>query len=334
MANQFIGRRVNLGMAREATRGTYVTPAFWVPRTTLSFDDKVNKHIEEESLGVIDDSDAAYNTEKWSEGDVEGEIRSESFGLFLYSALGAVSSALVGGEAAVYDHTFTLSQTNNHQSLSFTVNDPISADAGEGDRAFPLVMLDSLTITVEVGTVANYSSTWISRPSDTWTESAPLYAVENKFVANHLSFKLAQQRAALGGATAIPLKSISITFSKNLLRSMVLGSIEPDDIFNQQLGVEGTFTLDHEDRTYRNLMLDNTYQAMEIALINDGVTIGVSSNPQLTITMPRCHFFDWERDNTLNDISVQTVNFKALRDVSLGEDLVYNAVLRNVTASY
>jgi hypothetical protein len=334
MATQFIGRRINLGIGREATRGTGVTPTFWVPRTTLNFDFKVNKHLEEESLGVIEDSDATFVTEKWGEGNVEGEVRDKSFGLMLYAMLGSVSSALVGGEAAVYDHTFSLSQTNNHQSLTFTVNNPISDDASEGDYRFPLVMLDSLDLTLEVGGVATYTSTWMSRPGDKWTKATASYTVENKFRATDLIFKVAADRASLGAASATAIKSLTIKFTKNLLRSMVLGTVEPDDLFNQQFGLEGTITLDHTSNTWRDYMLNNTYRAMSIQLLNAGVTIGNTSNPTLTFVMPRVHFMDWESDKSLNDISKQTVNFKALRDVANSESSIYSVVLRNTTASY
>lgn len=328
MADQWVGRRATIGLARETTRGTYRAPQHWLPRTSLTFDDKVNKHLEEESLGVIDDSDATFLTERWGEGDMEAEVRDDSFGLLLYAMLGSLSTAGVGGDAAAYDHTFTLSQTNNHQSLSITLDDPIDT------TTFPLVMLDSLTLNVEVGSVATFSATFMSRAGDLATDQTPSFNVENKFRATDLGFKLAAARADLGAASAIPIKSLSVTFSKNLLRSMVLGTVEPDDIFNQQFGLEGSITLDNEDRTYRNYMLNNTYRAMEIKLENQSVTVGNSSNPTLTFTMPRCHFYDWEADKSLNDISTQTISFKGLRDVANSEALIYSAVLRNDQANY
>lgn len=326
MADQFIGRRVNLGVGRETTRGIAVAPTFWIPRTSLTFNDKVNKHIEEESLGVIDDSDAAFVTERWGEGDIEAEIRDKSFGLFLYSMLGTVSSVVK--ETTAYNHTFTLSETNLHQSLTFSISDPI------GNVRFPLVMLNSLTLTVEVGGVAKFSSSWLSRPSDTWAAVTETYSVENKFRATDLIFKLAPTRTDLAATSEIPIKSLSITFNKNLLRSMVLGTVEPDDIFNQQLGIEGTITLDYENRTYRDYMINGTYRALSIDLLNSGVTIGASSNPQLQIILPRVHFFDWESTTALNEISIQTVNFKALRDVANNEDCIYQAILTNEQVSY
>jgi len=332
MATQHIGRRITLGVAREVTRGLGRVPQYWVPRTSLTFDDKVNKHLEEESLGVIDDADASFVTERWGEGDVEAEIRDKSFGLFLYAMLGTCASAVA--ETTAYNHTFTLAQTNNHQSLSFLISDPIGSDAGEGDYLFPLVMLDSLTLNLEVGGLATFSATFMSRPGDKFTNQTESFTVENKFRATDLAFKLAAARADLAAATAIPIKSLSITFSKNLLRSMVLGTVEPDDLFNQQFGLEGVITLDSEDRTKRDYMINNTYRAMSIDLLNQSVTIGATSNPRLQFTMPRVYFFDWSRDTSLNDISTQTVSFKALRDVANSENIIYNAVLTNEATSY
>lgn len=336
MANQFIGRRVNLGVSKETARGVVEAgnPDFWIPRTTLTFDDKAGRHIEEESLGVIDDADRAFVTERWGEGEVSGEIRHNSFGLFLYNLLGTNAAALVGGEAAVYDNTFTISQTNNHQSLTFCINDPISSDAGEGDTRFPLVMIDSLTINIEVGKVVTYTANFMSRPGDKWARATATYTVEQKLRATDLTFKMASARTDLAAASAIPIKSLSFTINKNLLRSMVLGSIEPDDIFNQQIGAEGTIVLDYEDKAKRNIYLADTYQAMLIQLVNQGTTIGVASFPSLTITLPRTFITEWNTDRTLNDISTQTFSFKALRDVANAEALIYSIVLRNAQNSY
>lgn len=339
MADQFIGRRVNLGVAREIARGTFAPPAVWVPRTTLTYDSKAGRHTEEESLGVIDDSDASFVTEKWAEGDLEGEIRHNSIGYFFYAMLGTVAPAvLVGGEAAVWDHTFTLLQTNNHQSLSFLIDDPI------GSLAFPLVMLDSLTINLEVGGLATFSSTWMGRSGNDYTKITPSYTLEQKFRATDLTFKHAVNVAGLGAAPAVPIKSMSMTFSKNLLRSMILGTIEPDDLFNQQIGIEGTMTLDYTNRTpgtpdFKPLYLDefNQYRAAEFDFINNSVIIGNASNPEMTFTFPRIAITEWESDRSLNDISTETFSFKAHRDISTpppGSDLIQDIVLRNQVNIY
>ena len=326
MVDQFIGRRINLGIAKEGVRGAGAVPTYWLPRTNLTFDEKAEKVISEESLGVIDDSHEAFVVSRWGEGDVEGEIKDKSMGVFLYGLLGTCSSAVK--ETTAYNHIFTEAQTNLHQSLSFTADDPI------GDKIFKLVMMNNLTLSAALGKVIDFKSNFMSLPAVDSAGQIASYTVENKFVCNHLVFKLAANLAGLTAASEIRIKNLTITFNKNLLRSHVLGTIQPDDIFNQQFAVEGSFELDYQDRTYLDYMLSNNYKAMRIDLINDGTTIGATSNPQLQINMPRVHFFNWEGKKTLNEISTQTVNFKALRNVAGPNDLVSSIVLTNEAISY
>ena len=51
--SKYIGRLVKLGVAREAVRGAGAAPVYHIPRTTLSFDDKVVKARSIGSLGNL-----------------------------------------------------------------------------------------------------------------------------------------------------------------------------------------------------------------------------------------------------------------------------------------
>ena len=119
---KFIGRLVKLGIAKEATRGNGAAAAVYqVPRTVFSFDDKVIKARSVGSLGNIADSEEAFVVTKYGQGDLEGEVRCSSFGLFLYAMLGTCTSGTIVDSS--YTHQFTVSQSNQHQSLMFVVTD-------------------------------------------------------------------------------------------------------------------------------------------------------------------------------------------------------------------
>lgn len=323
---KFIGRLVNLGIGRETTRGGGATPAFWIPHTSFTFDDKCDIVESNESLGVIEDVSESYVVSKTAEGSLEGEVRDKSFGLLLYALLGNVSSSLK--EGTVYDHTFTLQQSNQHQSLAFTVNDPI------GDLMFKLVMLNNLELSVEVGQIVGYKANFVSLASVTTTAPSFSYSVENKFTCNHLTLKLANSIAELDTASQTKIKKLNLKFSKNLLKNQLLGSMSPDDILNQEFSVEGSLVLDYEDRDIKTYMLNNTYKAMRIDLLNDEKTIGNSSHPELKIDLSRCYFREWDVDRDLSKIVTQEIKFKALRDLASNYASVYNIVLTNEHSSY
>lgn len=324
---KYIGRLVNLGVGRETTRGAGASPTYNVPRTSFSYDDRIVQARSVGALGKIVDSEEAFVTTKYGQGDLEGEIRMDSFGLFLYAMLGSLSTS--GPTDSAYTHAFSIDQSNQHQSLSFVVNDSNTTEL------YKLIMLDSLEITSELDQVVMYSASFMGKQSVATGLTVPAVTAESKFTKKHLSFKIASNLAGLSGATAISVKSLTLTINKNVELDDVLGTAEPEDILNRQLSVEGQITLNYEDETYKNYMKNGTNRAVEIKFTNTDDTIsGGSTNPSLTIQMPKVDFFDWEPDYSLDNIVTQTISFKASRDVSGANDVISTCSLVNGVASY
>ena len=89
-----IGRRVNVGLGKETTRGTPVTATAWVPKTDVAFNPKVEKKVDESSMGNIHDALATDVTMEHSEGTIEMNAAVNSVGLLLLSTMGAVTSTV------------------------------------------------------------------------------------------------------------------------------------------------------------------------------------------------------------------------------------------------
>ena len=325
--SKYIGRLVDVGVAPETVRGAGASPVYHLPLISLSFDDKVTKARSSGSLSKLEDSEESFVTTQYAQGDIEGEIRSDSIGLLIYAMLGSVSTA--GPTDSAYDHTFTLAHSNQHQSLSFVVHD------SNTDDLYKLVMLESLEITAELDEIVKYSASFISKKSTSTGLSVPAVIAENKFTKKHLKFKVADTVAALSGASAISLKSASINIQKNTAIDDVMGTAEPEDILNHQISVEGEIVLNYEDETWKNYMKDNTSKAMELSFINtDDLITGGTTNPSLTITLSKVDFFDWEPDYSLDEIVTQTISFKGSRDVANNADSISSIVLVNAVVSY
>jgi len=324
---KFIGRLVKLGVGRETTRGAGASAVYQIPRTALSFDDKIVKARSIGSLGNLADSEEAFVTTKYGQGDLEGEVRASSFGLLLYSMLGTCSTSGPTDEA--YTHAFTVSQSNQHQSLAFVVTDENTTEL------YKLVMLDSLELTAELDQILMYSASFMSKTSRSTGLTVPDAIAENKFTKKHLSVKIASDISSLGAATAISVKSLTLNISKNVALDDVLGTAEPEDILNRQLSVEGELTLNYEAETYKDYMKDGDHKAMQIAFTNTDDTLGSgSTNPSLTIQMPKVDFFDWEPAYDLDEIVTQKVAFKASRDVSNDQEIIHSCSLVNAVSSY
>jgi hypothetical protein len=294
--------------------------------TSFSFDDKIVQARSVGALSNIADSEEAFVTTKYGQGDIEGEIRVKSFGLFLYALLGSYSVS--GPTDSAYTHSFTVSQTNTHQSLAFVVSDSNTTEL------YPLVMLDSLELNAELDEIVKYTASFMSKAGRDTGLTVPAVVAESKFTKKHLSFKLADTIAGLSAATAISLKSLTLTISKNVEIYDVLGTAEPEDILNRQLAVEGEIELLYESETYKNYMKNGTNKCMQIAFTNTDELIGASTRPSLTFQFPKVDFFDWEPSYDLDEIVSQKISFKCNRDVSNLLEPISTCQLVNDVSSY
>lgn len=316
---KFVGRRGTLGLAIEATRGTPVTPTYWLPFVTMSFFDRTETQREEQGMGNIADSDSMYVTMRMGEGDVESQIYDQGLGYILTSLLGA---APVTTGVGPYTHTFTMSSSNQPKSLSLYWKDP--------DRSymFPMATVESLEISVEPTGIVSYTIHFKSKSARDWTSLTPDFTtLGTKFLHQHLQTRLATTVGGLSAATAISLKNLSLTINRNTVFDSVMGTVEPEDVLGQQMSVEGSIELNLEDDTYRNYMLNGSYRAMEIKLL-------ASTSSSLQLQFPRIDFSEWEPDYTLNEISKQSVNIKANYDSANALQIISTAVLINSKTSY
>lgn len=316
---KFVGRRGDLMISKESSRGTAsTTNPFYIPRSSVTFDDKTATARENEGLGKLADSDANFVVQKMAEGEFESNLDDKIIGIVLTSLLG--SSPVTTG-ANPYTHTYTLSNSNQHQSLSVIYQDP------DFTKLYPMAVVDSLKITIEQNAIVVFTVGLKSRVGRDWTvQSATLNAQGNKFLHQHLVFKLASAVGGLAAATAISLKKLELTISANTIHDTVIGTVEPEDVLGQQFSVEGTLELNKEDNTYRNYMLDGTYRAMDISLVRS------ATNSSLQLQFPRVDFSEWEQDRSLDSIVSQTVNFKANYDAANALDIISTCVLLNTYA--
>lgn len=323
---KYIGRRIKIGIGKESVRGTAIAPTYLIPDMSFSFDDMTKKARSDAGLGRIEDSEESFVVSKWGEGDFEGEVRASSFGLILLSLLGSVATSAPVDSA--YTHTFTLSQTNQHPSLSLLVGDPNTTEA------YPLGMINSLELTADLENVLKFSCGFMSKQGSTSVLAQATLATEFKFTKKHAIIKLATTLAGLDAAPALSIKELSLTINKNAALDEVLGSVDPEDILNHQTSVEGSLKLNYEDETFKNYAKDGTFRAMRIQFINTDATIGAGTTPKLTFEFPKVDFYDWKPNNALEDIVTQDIAFKGNYDLTNGVPVITNTKLVNTVASY
>jgi hypothetical protein len=316
---KFVGRRGALGIASESVRGTPVAPAYWLPFAKMSFMDSTEVAQESQGLGQIADQDSQYVTFQFATGSVDAQIYDNGLGYILESLLGAIDTP---SGSNPYTHTYALSQTNQAKSLTLYWQDP--------DRTymFPLAIVDSWKLSVAPKGMVEHTVTFKSRKARDWAVQSPVFtALGSKFLHQHSQLRLATNIAGLSGATEIPMKGFDLTIGRNAVNDELLGTVEPADILSQELSVEGAITLNLENDTYRNLMLNGTYNSMEFKL--DGGT-----NSKLQLQFPRVAFSEWAPDWTLNQIATQKINFKANYDAANALQIISTCILTNTKATY
>lgn len=322
---KYIGRLVNVGIAKESARGTAVAAAFWVPKSAVAFFDKGIKGKADLNYGVIGNGYEAPMLLQHAEGTIEGDVLDKMFGLILLAAFGTTSPA--GPTDSAYTHTFTLAATNTHQSLTLTLNDPDRSDQ------YPLAMLDSLEINIVPDDVVKFVANFVSRPGRAIAAPTASYTAQNKFLGRHAIIKIASLTSGLAAATALTIKSLKLKINKNVFLNNVVGTVHPDDIVNQKFEIVGEIMLDLTDQVYRQYMLDGSYKAMRISLVNSDVLIGVSSQPSFTLDLSRVHFDQWEPTRENDAIVTQKITFEALYDVTNG-NIINSCTLVNAQSSY
>lgn len=324
MPTKAIGRLVNLGIGKEATRGTAVAPTYWLFKTELDYQEKFEQAIEESSVGVIADAVGAEIVKKWAEGSFGGDIKDKSFGLILLALFGSVASVVK--ETTAYNHTFSLLGSAQHPSLTLGIDDPWQ------DYQFALAMIESLEIKYERGKFITYTANFKSKKGATGTLSAT-FTAENSFRPHDFVFKIAANLAGLDAAAAVIIKSATLKFEKNLEVDDVLGSVDPADILNKQFVCTGTIEAVFDDEaTFKTIVLGDTAKALRFDLINSSVTIGASSNPELKVDLAKVKFSEITRATPIGDLVMQTLGFKAF--YSLSDSKLFNCVLTNTATSY
>ena len=315
-----------MGIGKEASFGTRATTFLTIPKTNYTFDDKANKARSGEQFGNIAGEGAtAIVTGRFSEGALEGEINANTFGLILLATCGTDTPSAYSTSA--YKHTYSLSNTNTHQSLSIISGDPI------GNMLFKGCMVDTLEIDIKQDGIVTFNAGLKAKKGNDEGTAPSAAVADYKFVGRDLEFKVAANQAGLAAATAVSVKEVKVTINKNTDYDWVLGTLEPESILNKQFTIKGSLTLNYEDRTWRDYMCNGTLKAVGIKLTDTRDTIGASGNPILYLELPVVDFSEWESERG-NDAEVtQKLNFNVLWDVANAR-YISEISITNTTASY
>ena len=328
-AQKGIGRLIQLGIGKETTRGTAAgSAAYWIPFTYASPESKIENVKDDQAYGLIEDHISETRVKNWFEGDLKSYVRDTHFGLILKSILGSEAVALKAGESTVYNHTLTVAENAQHQSITLFKHDPLAAQ----DYTYANTVVHKLDIEYVLKKFISYSASLKGQNGVQVSTLTPANTAENYFVPQYLTFGVAANLAGLSSATVIALKNAKLTIDDDVEDQEVLGSLSPADFLNKSFKVEGTLEAIWKGETdfFANYIA-NTPQAMQLSAVNTDVTIGTSSHPSLVIQFAKCYFEEVTKPIKVGDVVYQTIKFNAV--YSLSDSQMINAVLTNTLST-
>jgi len=320
-----IGRSIKVGIAKETSRGVAVPATTWYPHLEFSFFDKIESIMNEQGVGSIATYDGSTVGKIWAEGDLEGKVRADDFGLILLSTFGTVTSSAVVDQAGAFDHTFVVAENNAHPSLSITSAQPVET------LIHALAMINSLSITAEMGSYVKFVASLLAKKGEI-TTATPAYTTQTEFSPRMVSLYIADDLAGLDSATKTDVRSVELTFEKNVEEEMSLGDVTPIDYNNKNMTIEMSMEARYIDTTLQNLHRTATKKAMRLKIENTDVTIGVDTHPSLILDFPKMLVEEYEREQGLNDITTQSLKLQACYDAD--NAMFARSILRNITATY
>lgn len=323
---RFIGKRANFGMGKESTPGTAVAITHWIPAEEKTPNITAEYVSDESDYGVIHNTVSSEVVYSKGEPEVKGLVFDKIIGLFFLGALGTVSTQADTPEAGVNTHTFSVLNSELHPTFTLAFKDP------NQDYAFPYSKLQMLTLLYAKKALTRFEAKFVSQPKEADTNTATYATDENHFNSTMATFKLAADKASLGGASVIDIEDMSLKIEKEMIEQESLGNNEPVNIYNGIISVEMEFELLMDNTTYQTLFEAGTVQAAELKLVNTGVTIGAATNPTITIQLNAVNFEEMDFPYTHGDIVRQKFTGKA--HYKLADAEAIEAVVINTEASY
>ena len=328
---EFIGREVDFALAVEAQRGVAESAAQrTVRKVTCNLIPRAERVIDDTTFGRLEDAERVRTVRRWSEGDVTGIVHADVIGYDFLNLYGQCSSAPISD--GVHGHEFTLAQNIQHPTLTGFVK-----DGSVRQVKIPGMVISSLELTATTDNYLRYTKNFIGKEGVPDSAELPPLEREYDFVSRDIAVRMAPEMDSDGQLDAAPLKlkDLTLTWNPNAAADFVFGSYSPDNIHNKQFSIEGQFTRNFTDETFKDLYESDGFRYMSIDIEGEAdITDGGSTplRPKIGVLLHKIQITDWNRSSNGDELSTETVNFKAFLNTEDGEQSL--VTLQNLTESY
>jgi Phage tail tube protein len=304
---------------RESAWGTAVVPDKSLP---INFTGGIKTSNETKFInaakGVLAKNLGSTIGNRKHEGEYETDLFPDYPSYLFLSALGAVSSALVGGETIVYIHTITESETKP----SLTIEQAL----GEDVRRFAGAIATGFKLTAKTGDFVKVSFPIVAKTAAVATAITPAYL-------NNAAFAFHQVSVKIGGSAIFEVASLELEYNNNAeLKHALAGTNDPSFMAIKPSEVKGKIELYLDSTSLAQLTayLANTEQSLQVLVT--GGAIGSASNNKFDLSIPRAVITSAETKIS-DDYNLVTIEFNGLYDTATTKllDLKITNLLANLT---
>ena len=305
----------------------------WYKRMTANMPPKVDKEIDESSIGDNFKNQDSEILATHSEPNFGGKVRSHSIG---YPLLGVTNHVPVTTAhavvSAVKSHVFVPSNLEVINGLGVVNYNPNYTAPYEAYTNFKvselMIDIDQTKAWVEF----NCSGMANGRAPATG-HTARTYPTEQLFRRTDIEFKMANTVADLASASAINFRKLSLKLTRELEKDDTVTGLDPDEIYSTQYGYMIDIEEPFRDDVFRNLWLSDAEQVCQLEIKNPIINIGNPSNiirPSLTFLFNRGHIMPYDHSTDIgNTVMTESWSFEGLKHAT-----PYTATLVNTRASY
>lgn len=281
-----------LGIAKETTKGTAVTPSAFIPVDpgTLKPADKI-MYIEDKALrGAMVDVYDEIAGPTYSEFEFGGPAFPDTFPWMVAGLMGDVATT---GASAPYTHTMGVKNTGDGQPKSYTLTD-FYGYTGTHTRQFPGMQFSELGLKFNAEGILEYTtkavgwkSALVAKPTQSFSAIPPIPSWSGT--------------VTIGGAGATTLVDGSLTFKRATKPVFTVDNDQnPYAVWCGELMVDGQLTFIAEDDTELLRYLNNT----KPTLVLDWSQGAGAALVEIKVTATKCAYVDATIDRGKEHVAV------------------------------
>lgn len=323
---------VGLGIESYAAPGTAVAAALSPLWDTFSLQGVVEKSILKGQRGIRIEGSNSIIRRKYSKGSIAFVPNIKNMPYFLSLAMGSCATATASGESVVYEHTFTMNNSNaTPRTATFLVK-----EGGTQVERYTNVVVDKLAFECS-DDYAKVTCDLIGKYPDTSTLS-PSFLQETEMAYTNMTVKFGTSLSAAAGNSATKVKMFKFELSNNVQMDEAFNSgsadISAGGLVFGRAQIKGSYSLQFTDTTELAKYKANTTNACLVSL--QGGAIGSSETEEILFKFGRLVLTKEPLEFNLDGIVTISQEFEVTYDSTDKEmtAVVTNLIANSTNATY